>query len=149
MVASFAPSKYKTSTVEGFLHCLEFWYCCCCILLWCLARDPRLFQDVVQWRLVPTVHPWGHLNYYSTSGGGGGTTTTSIKNKSGRTPEEQQAFEREIQWRVNLALKHQRTAKKSREGPLIPSSMAEAFVGAALVDKTMFLDRFDTGIASV
>jgi hypothetical protein len=80
-------------------------------------------------------------------GGGGGATTTPIKNKSGRTPQEQQAFEQEIQWRVNLALKHERTAKKSRKDPRFPSSMAEAFVGAALVDKTMFLDRFDTGIA--
>ena len=68
------------------------------------------------------------------------------KNKSGRTPQEQQELEREIQWRVNLMLKSERTNKVKTE-PRFPSSVAEAFVGAALVDKNMFLDRFDTGIA--
>ena len=72
------------------------------------------------------------------------------RSQSGRTPEEQQALEREIQWRVNLQLKQERAkANQStgRQEPRFPSSMAEAFVGAALVDKHMFLDRFDPGIA--
>ena len=66
-----------------------------------------------------------------------------------RTRQEQQDMEKEIQWRVAQKLKQERTsggATATSKQSRFPSTTSQ-LVGAALVDKDEFLERFDVGSA--